>query len=135
MNSDPYDSAAWKTFGMLDADESAAFDDAMRSDPALRKYALEMDRLSAAIAACTTAPVEPEAGLLERVQDRLRHRPSRTAGIWLAVTGWAAAIALALVLVLGRDRLESATKPAAEPPDASGRQHRRHVRGRDQAPD
>lgn len=102
MNSDPYDSAAWRTFGMLDADESAMFDDAMRDDPALRKYALEMDRLSAAIAASTAPPIDPAAGQLEHIQNRLNLNPARRLGMWLAISGWAAAAALTIALVIGR---------------------------------
>ena len=71
MNSDPYDSAAWRTFGMLDADEPAIFDQAMHHDPVLRDAYLEMDRLSAAIAASAAAPIEPRTGQLERLQNRL----------------------------------------------------------------
>jgi hypothetical protein len=102
MNSDPYDSAAWRTFGMLDADESAIFDEAMRHDPVLRSAYLEMDRLSAAIAAASTTPIEPKAGQLERLQTRLNLTPSRRAYLWLAISGWAAAAVLALLLVLNR---------------------------------
>jgi hypothetical protein len=103
MNSDPYDSAAWRTFGMLDADESAIFDEAMRHDPILRSAYLEMDRLSAAIAAASTTPIEPKAGQLERLQNRLNLNPSRRAYLWLAISGWAAAAVLALLLVLNRN--------------------------------
>lgn len=102
MNSDPYDSAAWKTFGMLDDDESSIFSDAMSEDPALRKYSLEMDRLSAAIAASAAAPIAPGAGQLEKIQNRLNLNPARRLGIWLAATGWAAAVALAVTLIIGR---------------------------------
>ncbi len=87
---------------MLDGSESSMFDDAMSSDPALRKYALEMDRLSAAIAASAAPPVAPGAGQLERIQNRLNLNPARRLGIWLAITGWAAAVALAVTLVTGR---------------------------------
>jgi hypothetical protein len=103
MNSDPYDSAAWRTFGMLDADESAIFDQAMRHDPVLRGAYLEMDRLSAAIAASTAAPIEPRTGQLERLQNRLGLYPSRRAYLWLGVSGWAAAAAVTLVLFLDRN--------------------------------
>lgn len=102
MNSDPYDSAAWRTFGMLDADESAIFDQAMRHDPVLRDAYLEMDRLSAAIAASAAAPIEPRTGQLERLQNRLGLYPSKRAYLWLGVSGWAAAAALTLVLFLNR---------------------------------
>jgi hypothetical protein len=103
MNSDPYDSAAWRTFGMLDADESAIFDQAMRHDPVLRGAYLEMDRLSAAIAASTATPIEPRTGQLERLQNRLGLYPSRRAYLWLGVSGWAAAAAVTLVLFLDRN--------------------------------
>lgn len=100
MNSDPYDSAAWRTFGMLDADESAIFDEAMRHDPMLRAAYLEMDRISAAIAAATTLPVEPRSGQLERLQTRLHLTTSRRPYLWLGISGWAAAAVLALLLYL-----------------------------------
>ena len=110
MNSDPYDSAAWRTFGILDADESAIFDEAMRHDPLLRGAYLEMDRLSAAIAAATTTPIEPKAGQLERLQARLSLSTSKRAYFWLGISGWAAAAVLALLLVL--DRTGSGVGPA-----------------------
>ena len=103
MNSDPYDSAAWRTFGMLDADESAIFDEAMRHDPVLRSAYLEMDRLSAAIAATSIAPVEPRAGQLERLQNRLGLYPVKRAYLWLGISGWAAAAALALLMIFTRN--------------------------------
>ena len=59
MNFDPYDSAAWRTFDMLDADEAAAFDEAMRHDPVLQSAYFEMDRLSAAIATPSPLPSSP----------------------------------------------------------------------------
>jgi hypothetical protein len=105
MNSDPYDSAAWRTFGMLDADESAIFDEAMRHDPLLRDAFLEMNRLSGAIAAATTVPIEPRAGQLERLRARLGLDPApRRNHWWLGISGWAAAAALALIMVLGKPR-------------------------------
>ena len=101
MNSDPYDSAAWRTFGMLDADESAIFDEAMRHDPLLRGAYLEMDRLSAAIAATTTVPIPPRAGQLERLRNRLGLEPAASRSPWwFGISGWAAAAALALFMVL-----------------------------------
>jgi hypothetical protein len=102
MNSDPYDSAAWRTFGMLDADESAIFDEAMRHDPVLRSAWLEMDRLSAAIAASTVPPVEPRAGQIERLQNRLGLYQVKRSHWWLGLSGWAAAAVLALLLVFTR---------------------------------
>lgn len=121
MNSDPYDSAAWRTFGMLDADESATFDDAMRHDPVLRGAYLEMDRLSAAIAAATTAPVKPQAGQLERLQARIQLNHPRRGHLWLGISGWAAALVLGGFLVLektgaiSQPAVESAAAPGAVP--------------------
>jgi hypothetical protein len=112
MNSDPYDSAAWRTFGMLDADESAIFDEAMRHDPLLRSAHHEMDRLSAAIAAVATQPIEPRAGQLERLQARLHLNPSRRAYLWLGISGWAAAAVLATFLIL--DRAGITARPAGQ---------------------
>ena len=100
MNSDPFDSAAWRTFNMLDADETAIFNQAMLHDPALRSAFREMERLSAAIAAATTLPIDPAAGQLERLQARLGHGPPKSAQFWLAVSGWATAAVLAIVLAL-----------------------------------
>jgi hypothetical protein len=102
MNSDPHDSAAWRTFGMMDADESAIFDEAMRHDPALRGAFLEMDRLSAAIGAASVAPIEPRAGQLERLQNRLGLYPVKRSYFWMGISGWAAAAALSLLLVFTR---------------------------------
>lgn len=112
MNSDPYDSAAWRTFGMLDADESAIFDEAMRHDPVLRSAYLEMDRLSAAIAAANSVPIEPKAGQLERLESRLGLTPSRRAYLWLGLSGWAAAAALAILLVISHSKSPGGSTPA-----------------------
>jgi len=107
MNFDPYDSAAWRTFGMLDAEESALFDDAMRQDPGLRRACLEMDRLAAAIAATSAEPLVPQAGELERLQRRLGlghgGHARRKSPLWVALTGWSAAAALAVFV--GWERL------------------------------
>ncbi len=112
MNSDPYDSAAWRTFGMLDADESELFEDAMRQDPGLRRACLEMDRLAAAIVATTAEPLVPQAGELERLQRRLglRHAP-RKAPLWVAAAGWCAAAALAAFVVWERLAPQDAGPP------------------------
>jgi len=112
MNSDPYDSAAWRTFGMLDADESATFNEAMREDPALRKVSLEMDRLAAAIAASAAIPAAPTAGLLEEIQSRVKLNPAGRRRHWLAISGWTAALVMALILFFGRGKKsEQATAP------------------------
>lgn len=100
MNSDLYDSAAWRTFHMLDAEESATFDEAMRHDPDLRSAYHEMDRLCAAIAAVTAMPVEPKAAQLERVQSRLGMKVVHPPRNWQAITGWATAAILAVLLTL-----------------------------------
>ena len=100
MNSDPFDSAAWRTFNMLDPDEAGAFDEARRHDPVLRNACFEMDRLSAAIAAATANPLTPQAGQLERLQSRLGFGPPKSAQFWLAVSGWAAAAVLSVLLIL-----------------------------------
>jgi hypothetical protein len=100
MNSDLYDSAAWRTFDMLDADESSIFDEAMRHDPVLQSAYFEMDRLSAAIAAALTTPIEPQTRQLERLQSRLGLHASKRAHIAMAVSGWAAALVLGVLLVL-----------------------------------
>ncbi len=121
MNSDPYDSAAWRTFGMLDADESAIFDQAMRHDPVLRGAYLEMDRISAAIAASAAAPIEPRTGQLERLQNRLGLYPSRRAYLWLGVSGWAAAAAVTLVLFLDRSTPDKANDRSATASGSSPR--------------
>lgn len=112
MNSDPYDSAAWRTFGMLDADESAIFDDAMHHDPVLRGAYLEMDRISSAIAAACATPIEPKAGQLERLESRLGLHKTKRLHLWLAITGWSAAAVLATMLILDRTGVTS-SEPAA----------------------
>jgi hypothetical protein len=99
MNSDPHDSAAWRTFGMLDANESALFEDAMRHDPELRRTSIEMDRLATAIAAISVEPVSPAPEQLERLQRALGHSHApRKCPLWIAVSGWSTAAALAALL-------------------------------------
>ena len=85
---------------MLDRDEAAIFDDAMRHDPVLRSACLEMDRLSAAIAAATAAPLEPKPAQLELLRTRLGFGPPKSAPFWVAVSGWSAAAVLAVLLTL-----------------------------------
>lgn len=103
MNSDPHDSTAWRSFGMLDTDESAAFDEAMRHDPELKAAIREMDRLQAAVALVASRPVMPREGHLERIQARLGQQPKRGISLWFGVSGWAAAAALALLLAWNTD--------------------------------
>ncbi len=101
MNSDPHENAAWRTFGMLDADEAASFDEALRHDPELQTAYHEMERLSAAVAATAAVPIPPQAGQLARLQTRLGiNVPKHTN--WFGISGWAAAAVLTLVLVLQR---------------------------------
>jgi hypothetical protein len=116
MNSDPYDSAAWKSFGMLDADENAIFDEAMRHDPALRGHAREMDRLSAAIAAAMAPPIDPAPDQIDHLMGRLGLVPSSLASRWLAISGWTAAAVLGLLLILER----TAWKPVNPESQAPG---------------
>lgn len=99
MNSDPHESAAWRAFGMLDADEAAAFDEAMRHDPVLKNAYREMENFTAAVAAATTAPIAPRHGQLESLHLRLGiGDPPRKN--WLGISGWAAAAALTAILAL-----------------------------------
>lgn len=131
MNSDPNESAAWRVFGMLDADEAAGFDEAMRHNPELRNAHREMDCLAAAVAVAVTRPIAPRAGQLERLHERLGLNVVKPRN-WLAISGWAAAAVLAMALlvdhqpsrgavvmnpgvpepVVSRDR--TASRPAAE---------------------
>ncbi len=87
---------------MLDADESAGFDEAMRHDPELRKAYREMDCLATAVAVTSTVPVRPRPGQLERLHARLGLDVSKTTN-WLGISGWAAAAALTMILVLDRN--------------------------------
>ncbi|MEN9975804.1 MAG: hypothetical protein RLZZ282_1810 [Verrucomicrobiota bacterium] len=100
MNFDPYDSAAWRSFNMLDDEESAVFDEAMHHDPVLRSASREMERLSAAIAAATAVPIDPKPGQLERLHARLGFRPAHPPYFWLGISGWATASVLAVFLIL-----------------------------------
>lgn len=100
MNSDLYDSAAWRTFQLLDAEEASIFDEAMRHDPDLRSAYLEMDRLSAAIAATTAGPLEPTADQLDQLQSRLGLKTAHHSHFWLATSGWSTAAVLAILLTL-----------------------------------
>jgi hypothetical protein len=111
MNSDPYDSAAWRSFGMLDDDENERFADAMGQDPGLRRACQEMDRLAAAIAATSCAPVVPQAADIEQLKRSagLPHA-GRKAPLWLAACGWILALGLAAWTIRG------ALVSPAEPP-------------------
>lgn len=101
MNSDSHESAAWRAFGMLDADETAAFDSAMRQDSELKDAYREIENLTAAVAAVTTIPIAPRAGQLESLHLRLGIGVSRRTN-WLGISGWAAAAALMAFLAVNR---------------------------------
>lgn len=102
MNSDPHENAAWRIFGLLDPDEASAFDDAMHDDQELKHAYLEIECLTAAVAAATTISVTPRPGQLERLQLKLGLNPAKNTN-WLGITGWAAAAALTMVLIFQRD--------------------------------
>lgn len=84
---------------MLDADDAAGFDEAMRLDPELKKAYLEMESLTAAFAVASVKPVTPRAGQLERLERQLGiHKAKRTN--WAAISGWAAAAAVTLFVFI-----------------------------------
>ena len=116
MNSDPHETAAWRAFGMLDSNEAAGFDEAVRQDPELRDAYREMDVLCAAVAAASVVPLAPRAGELERLQARLGLKSSKTLN-WPGISGWfAAAAALTFILLVDRNPpvpTESASNSAA----------------------
>lgn len=113
MNFDPYDSVAWRTFNMLDPEESALFDKARHEDPILHGACLEMDRLSAAIAATVALPIQTTARQLERIQSRLDLNRWSNIHFWLALPGWATAAVLAVILTLQLSGIIDARRPAA----------------------
>ena len=115
MNSDPHESAAWRIFGLLDADEAAGFDDAMRDDPELKNAYREIECLTAAVAAATTPAVSPRPGQLARLQLKLGLHPSKNTN-WLGISGWAAAAALTLILVFQREPKVQNTSARNEAP-------------------
>ncbi len=99
MSSDPHENAAWRAFGMLDADEAAAFDEAVRLDPELSQAVDEIHELTTAVALVSSVSVKPRAGELDRLRSRLGF-PVRQRSHWFAWSGWAAAAVLALALAL-----------------------------------
>jgi hypothetical protein len=115
MNSDPNDTAAWRAFGMLDSDETAGFDEAAHRDPALRAAYQEMERLTAAIAVTSVAPVQPRSGQLHKLHKRLGLDVRRPLN-WVGITGWAAAAALAVMLVIGKPPPTGDTIVRLDPP-------------------
>ncbi len=87
---------------MLDAEESAAFDDALRESADLRHAYREINALAAAVAVSQVKPLPTRAGDFERLQARLgllRKRPVN----WLGISGWAIAASLALLLVVSHN--------------------------------
>jgi hypothetical protein len=120
MNSDPHESAAWRAFGILDAEESAAFDDALRENADLRHASREINALAVAIAVSQVKPLQTRVGDFERLQTRLgllRQRPVN----WLGITGWAIAASLALLLVVNhraRHMNLGTTKGASATPES-----------------
>ncbi len=84
---------------MLDADEAAAFDETAACDPGLAHACQEMDRLAAAIAVTHSQPVAPRAGQLDRLHRRLGLATVKRTN-WPAISGWAAAAALAGFAIL-----------------------------------
>lgn len=88
---------------MLDSDEAAGFDEAMRQDPELRDAYWEMNLLSATVAAASVAPLAPRAGQLERLQARLGLQSSKSLN-WLGISGWAAAAAALTFILLVDDQ-------------------------------
>jgi hypothetical protein len=115
MNSDPYDSAAWRTFGMLNPDETLLFDEAMRQDPALKITARELVSLAAAIAAVSVSPQPPSEGQLDRLRHRLKlnHSAAIRASSRAGLAGWICASLLALLLALNWTGIIG-RKPAAQ---------------------
>jgi len=99
MNSDLHETAAWRAFGMLDADEAGAFDEAVRLDPELKKVVEELNELTAAVAVVSVSPVTPRPGEIDRLRARLGF-PVHRHFHWIAWSGWAAAALLALLLVI-----------------------------------
>ncbi|NJM36733.1 MAG: hypothetical protein HC845_02020 [Akkermansiaceae bacterium] len=102
MSSDPKETAAWRAFGMLDADESASYDESLRSDPEFAQAFREIEILTAAVAVATTPPITPRDGQLERLQARLGLQEKKKRVNWLGISGWAAAAALAMAMILNR---------------------------------
>jgi len=105
---------------MLDAEESAAFDDALRENADLRDAYREINALTAAVAAAQVKPLQTRAGDFERLQTRLGLRHKRPVNL-LGISGWAIAASLALLLVVShRPRVEAGGNTAQAPTGASG---------------
>ena len=102
MNSDPHENAAWRAFGILDADEAANYDQALCENLELKKAHQEMEILVAAVAVVNVAPVTPKIGQLERLQSRLGLNLAKRTN-WLGISGWAAASLITIIAVFPRD--------------------------------
>lgn len=87
---------------MLDADEAAGFDESMRHDPELKKAYLDMESLTAAVAVASVQPVAPRTGQLERLERQLGLHATRRTN-WPAISGWAAAAAVTVLLLINRE--------------------------------
>lgn len=112
---------------MLDADEAAGFDEAMRRDPVLSGAYREVECLTAAIAAVVTHPVTPQSGQLERLHLRLGLNVAKTTN-WFGISGWAAAAVLLLWLLGNRNEalkkltlheVQPVRVSVAKPPDSA----------------
>ncbi len=119
MNSDPHETAAWRAFGMHDADEASAFDETVRQDPELTKVVREMNELTAAVAVVSSLPVAPRAGEMDRLRARLGFPGHHRQRHWVAWSGWAAAAALALLLVIQKQTTVSKSPVIAQSSEAS----------------
>jgi hypothetical protein len=124
MISDPRESAAWRSFGMLTPDEADAFDEAVSQDPTLEHACQDVDRLAAAIAVTSTRPVAPRASQLDHLHRRLGLPTARRTN-WPAISGWAAAAALAgFAVVRTVPAISTApvaeSSPAVDSPTATG---------------
>ena len=108
MNSDPHETAAWRAFGMLDADEASAFDEASRLDPELKKVVADINVMTAAVAVVSSAPVRLRSGELDRLRARLGF-PGHHQNQILAWSGWAAAAVLTVLLVITKQPAGSST--------------------------
>jgi anti-sigma-K factor RskA len=96
--------AAEYALGTMGADERAAFEARLLSDPALAAEAAEWQRRLAPLAG-ETAPVEPPPGIFDRVLERIGPPDNvvqlrRRVAMWRGATAAVSAIAAALILFL-----------------------------------
>ncbi len=95
---------------MLDADEAAGFDDALRHDPELRDAYREMNSLSAAIAAASITPLAPRPEQLQRLKSRLGLKKPSSIN-WAAITGWGVAAAVTTAFLVDHGNVLSTDIP------------------------